>query len=81
MNFFYINSNNLFISGGGAPTGAKAGITRSVSNRIKVSTDPLVYVFDTPGIWTPYIPDIETGMKLALCGLFIWFLTNRYCST
>nr|XP_018901756.1 PREDICTED: mitochondrial GTPase 1 [Bemisia tabaci] len=62
----HIRKSNIK-KGGGAKTGAKAGITRSVSNRIKVSTDPLVYVFDTPGIWTPYIPDIETGMKLALC--------------
>lgn len=53
--------------GKAAPVGATAGITRSVQNRIKVSGNPLVYLLDTPGILTPSVPDIETGLRLALC--------------
>jgi len=47
--------------------GAVAGVTRSVQNRIKVSDNPLIYLLDTPGILTPNVPDIETGLRLALC--------------
>ena len=47
--------------------GDKAGVTRSVSNRIKVDNNPPVYIVDTPGILTPQVPDIENGMRLALC--------------
>ncbi|XP_069695216.1 mitochondrial GTPase 1 [Periplaneta americana] len=50
-----------------AQVGAVAGITRSVQNRIKVSDNPLVYLLDTPGILTPNITDVETGLRLALC--------------
>lgn len=47
--------------------GATPGVTRSVLNRIKMSEDPLVYLYDTPGILTPNITNIENGLKLALC--------------
>ncbi|CAG0916512.1 unnamed protein product [Notodromas monacha] len=49
----------------GAPVGAIAGMTRSLS-KIKVSLDPLIYVFDTPGILEPRVRDQESAMKLAL---------------
>lgn len=47
--------------------GAIAGITRSVLTKIKISDDPLIFLYDTPGILQPMIKDIEAGMKLALC--------------
>ncbi|XP_050420672.1 mitochondrial GTPase 1 [Adelges cooleyi] len=50
-----------------AHVGAVAGITRSVQSQIKVSHNPLIYVFDTPGILSPSIKNVETGLKLALC--------------
>jgi len=50
-----------------AHVGAVAGITRSVQNQIKVSHDPLIYVLDTPGVLSPTIRNVETGLKLALC--------------
>lgn len=34
----------------------------------QVSANPLVYVYDSPGIISPTITDMHTGMKLALCG-------------
>lgn len=52
-----------------SPVGGVPGITRSVLNRIKISEDPPVYVLDTPGILWPNIPDIETGLKMALCNI------------
>ena len=33
-----------------------------------MSDNPLIYLLDTPGILTPNVPDIETGLRLALCG-------------
>lgn len=50
-----------------APVGGLAGVTRSVTSRIKVSDTPLIYVMDTPGILEPSVSNIEAGFKLALC--------------
>jgi len=47
--------------------GAAPGITRSVGFKVKISDDPLIYIYDTPGILTPKVPSVEDGMKLALC--------------
>lgn len=59
--------NKYLCRGGGAPTGSKPGITKSVGEKIKISEDPLIYVLDTPGILTPKVPSVDVGMKLALC--------------
>lgn len=53
--------------GNATKVGAKAGVTRSVLEKIKVCDDPLMYIMDTPGILAPNVKDVETGMKLALC--------------
>ncbi|XP_029184729.2 mitochondrial ribosome-associated GTPase 1-like isoform X3 [Acropora millepora] len=50
--------------------GAVPGITKSIQERIKVCDEPIMYMFDTPGITAPYIPTVEVGMKLALIGCF-----------
>ena len=52
----------------GARVGAKPGITTAVMNKMRVSHDPEMFVIDTPGILSPKIPNIHTGMRLALCG-------------
>ncbi|KAI9505481.1 mitochondrial GTPase 1, partial [Coemansia spiralis] len=54
--------------GKAASTGAKPGVTRAVSNRIKVLQNPNVYLVDTPGVMMPYIHDPETAIKVALTG-------------
>lgn len=48
--------------------GNVAGVTRSVLNRIKINEKPPIYVLDTPGIYTPYVKDITSGLKLASAG-------------
>ncbi|XP_060535688.1 mitochondrial GTPase 1 [Cylas formicarius] len=53
--------------GKASQVGAAPGITKSVLHKIKMSENPLIYMLDTPGILTPTIADIETGLKLALC--------------
>ena len=53
---------------GGLRVGASPGVTRALETKIKVSSDPLVYLLDTPGIMMPKINDLHTGMKLACCG-------------
>ncbi|VVC43088.1 GTP binding domain,P-loop containing nucleoside triphosphate hydrolase,GTP-binding protein, orthogonal [Cinara cedri] len=50
-----------------APVGGVAGITRAVQHQIKISHNPLVYVLDTPGVLSPTIINVETGLKLAVC--------------
>lgn len=50
---------------GASQVGGVAGVTRSVLNRIKISEKPLIYMYDTPGILTPHIKDLDHGMKLA----------------
>ncbi|NWR28174.1 MTG1 GTPase, partial [Tachuris rubrigastra] len=48
--------------------GAEPGITKAVLTRIQVCEKPLMYLVDTPGVLPPKLGDVETGMKLALCG-------------
>ena len=62
-----LRNNNLHKTKA-AQVGGVAGITRSVSTRIKISENPDIYVLDTPGILTPKIDDIYCGLKLALVG-------------
>jgi ribosome biogenesis GTPase A len=59
--------NRYLLKSNAAHVGAAPGITRSVGFKIKVSDDPLMYVFDTPGILAPKVPSVDDGMKLALC--------------
>lgn len=51
-------------------TGANPGVTVSLSNRIKILEDPLVYAFDSPGMMLPFLghgpAGAERGAKLAL---------------
>jgi ribosome biogenesis GTPase A len=58
---------NLRRKGKAALVGDKAGVTRSVSNKIRVDNNPPFYIVDTPGILTPSVPGLENGMRLALC--------------
>ena len=48
----------------------EAGLTKSVHERIRVSISPSVYLVDTPGIMNPRIDTLDSGMRLASCGLF-----------
>ncbi|KAG6918361.1 hypothetical protein DXG01_015010 [Tephrocybe rancida] len=51
-------------------TSAQPGLTQALSTRLKVSLEPLVYAFDTPGVMLPYLgrgeEGAERGVKLAL---------------
>jgi ribosome biogenesis GTPase A len=52
-----------------AKVGDRPGVTRAVQEKIKISYDPLVYIYDTPGIMQPTFQDkIEDPLKLAACG-------------
>lgn len=53
-----------------AKTGGQPGITRKLSNTVKISgeEDGLIYVIDTPGVFVPYMPNPQTMLKLALVG-------------
>ncbi|KAF4586842.1 Mitochondrial GTPase [Pleurotus pulmonarius] len=51
-------------------TSAQPGLTRALSTRLKLSLEPPVYAFDTPGVMLPYLGQGQTGaergVKLAL---------------
>ena len=83
-----IRNGTLRLSGKPLKVGARPGVTRAVHQKIRVSDDPKIFLLDTPGIMMPNIRNIETGMKLALCGMYfnliIYFkvrLINFYPST
>ncbi|KAG8137746.1 hypothetical protein E2320_004967 [Naja naja] len=52
--------------GKAAPVGGAPGVTRAVLTKIQVSEKPLMYLLDTPGVLSPQIKSVETGLKLAL---------------
>ncbi|KAF9269587.1 P-loop containing nucleoside triphosphate hydrolase protein [Marasmius fiardii PR-910] len=51
-------------------TSAQPGLTQALSTRLKLSIDPLVYAFDSPGVMLPFLGQgqkgAERGVKLAL---------------
>ncbi|KAI0367654.1 P-loop containing nucleoside triphosphate hydrolase protein [Pilatotrama ljubarskyi] len=51
-------------------TSAQPGMTRVLSTRLKLSIDPLVYAYDSPGVMLPFLgkgdKGAERGVKLAL---------------
>ena len=56
-------------------------MTRTVSTRLKLSVDPLVYSYDSPGVMLPFLgrgdKGAERGVKLALIGMYICPRTIR----
>ncbi|KAM4704474.1 mitochondrial ribosome-associated GTPase 1 [Rhinophrynus dorsalis] len=57
--------------------GGEPGITRSVLSKIQVSESPRIFLLDTPGVLSPRIESVETGMKLALCGTILDHLVGE----
>ncbi|XP_041425067.1 mitochondrial ribosome-associated GTPase 1 isoform X2 [Xenopus laevis] len=63
--------------GKASKVGAEPGITRSVLTKIQVAESPLLFLLDTPGVLSPRIESVETGMKLALCGTILDHLVGE----
>ncbi|XP_055083147.1 mitochondrial ribosome-associated GTPase 1 [Periophthalmus magnuspinnatus] len=57
--------------------GGEPGITKAVLTKIQVCERPLMHLLDTPGVLPPKINDVETGMKLALCGTILDHLVGE----
>lgn len=57
--------------------GGEPGITRAVLTKIQVCERPVVHLLDTPGVLPPRIENVETGMKLALCGTILDHLVGE----
>ncbi|GFO25855.1 mitochondrial GTPase 1 [Plakobranchus ocellatus] len=62
-----LRNNQMHRKGKATTVGAKAGVTKSVLNKIKISLNPAVYFIDTPGILPPKVSGLEVGMRLAAC--------------
>lgn len=54
--------------GNATRVGRKAGVTRSVSEIIRILDQPKVYAYDTPGIMLPSGSDIASLVKIAATG-------------
>nr|ASF90183.1 hypothetical protein SPAR06837 [Bartheletia paradoxa] len=52
--------------GKAAKVGAQAGITKKVTGTVRVSEDPPVYVYDTPGVMMPFFGKGDRGSEAAL---------------
>ncbi|KAI5291771.1 Mitochondrial GTPase [Ascosphaera aggregata] len=55
-----------------AKVGDQPGVTRSIGGPIKIldgGNKGNIYVYDTPGVFVPYMPDAESMLKLALCNI------------
>ena len=55
-----------------AHTGAQPGVTRKIGTTVKIiektANAEAVYLVDTPGVFIPNVPIVESMLKLALCG-------------
>ncbi|KAJ1500935.1 hypothetical protein HMI55_003663 [Coelomomyces lativittatus] len=60
-----------------ATTGPQAGVTRRLSNCIKILENPKLYIWDTPGIMLPNFDSPLQGWRLALLGCFKDHLVNE----
>ena len=53
-----------------ATVGPEAGVTKNLGGVIKILDSPPTYVYDTPGIFVPYLgrgpAALERGLKIAL---------------
>ncbi|XP_034040119.1 mitochondrial ribosome-associated GTPase 1 [Thalassophryne amazonica] len=57
--------------------GGEPGITKAVLTKIQVCDRPIIHLLDTPGVLSPKIGSVETGMKLALCGTILDHLVGE----
>lgn len=57
--------------------GGEPGITKAVLTKIQVCERPIMHLLDTPGVLPPRIENVETGMKLALCGTILDHLVGE----
>lgn len=49
-----------------ARTGQMPGVTRKFSEIVRISENPEIFVYDTPGVFVPRVSDSETMLKLCL---------------
>ncbi|KAF3902081.1 hypothetical protein ABW21_db0201103 [Orbilia brochopaga] len=54
--------------GKAAITGGQPGVTRSIGSTVRICADPDILLYDTPGVFIPYVPNATTMLKLALVG-------------
>ncbi|XP_005671642.1 mitochondrial ribosome-associated GTPase 1 isoform X1 [Sus scrofa] len=64
-------------AGKATKVGGEPGITRAVMSRVQVCERPLMFLLDTPGVLAPRIQNVETGLKLALCGTVLDHLVGE----
>lgn len=50
------------------PVGDIAGVTRMISERVRICSDPDIMMWDTPGVMIPRIQDPIQGYRMALTG-------------
>ncbi|XP_072347779.1 mitochondrial ribosome-associated GTPase 1 isoform X2 [Scyliorhinus torazame] len=65
------------MKGKASRVGGEPGVTRAVLTKIQVCERPLIYLLDTPGVFSPRIGSLDVGMKLALCGTILDHLVGE----
>ncbi|KAG9341115.1 hypothetical protein JZ751_019869 [Albula glossodonta] len=63
--------------GKASKVGGEPGITKAVLTKIQVCERPPMFLVDTPGVFPPAVENVETGMKLALCGTILDHLVGE----
>lgn len=63
--------------GKASKVGGEPGITKAILTKIQVCDRPIIHLLDTPGVLPPKIENIDTGMKLALCGTILDHLVGE----
>jgi ribosome biogenesis GTPase A len=66
------------VGGKAVRTGGLPGITRAVSEFVRISPFPNIYMLDTPGVLMPKIVDPEIGLKIGLTGGMIDRVVGEY---
>ncbi|CAN8004183.1 unnamed protein product, partial [Ixodes hexagonus] len=62
-----LRTKHLGRKGQATRVGARAGVTMSVLERIRISQEPSMYLLDTPGVLCPTVKDPVVALQLALC--------------
>lgn len=65
-----LRNSFLGVAGKAMAVAPYAGVTKTLSERVKISNNPPVYLVDTPGILEPNFDILESPFRLGLCGKF-----------
>ncbi|XP_067929126.1 mitochondrial ribosome-associated GTPase 1-like [Watersipora subatra] len=63
----FLRNSTLRKKGKSTRVGASPGVTRAVLEKIRISDEPPMFLYDTPGIVSPRVESADVALKLAAC--------------